>query len=65
MPWRNGRYVPRETTAPVQAAVSPAKIQGIARNAFRSTSLESENFNDDLFDSTLIGRVFTVGSFTA
>lgn len=65
MPWRNGRYVPRETAAPVQSPVSPKKIQNIARNAFRDTPLESENFDDDLFDSTLISRVFTAGSFTA
>ena len=65
MPWRNGRYVPRETTSPTEPLVTPKKIQNIARGAFRTTNLSSENFDDNLFDSTLVSRAFAASSFTA
>ena len=65
MPWRNGRYVPREITSPTEPLVTPKKIQNIARGAFRTTNLRSENFDDNLFDSTLVSRAFAASSFTA
>tara|TARA_R100000655_G_scaffold28323_1_gene57533 strand:+ start:5448 stop:5999 length:552 start_codon:yes stop_codon:yes gene_type:complete len=65
MPWRNGRYVPKESTVPLRPDIDRNTVSNIVRNKVSSFSLESRNFDDNLFDSTLINRLFVAGSFTA
>jgi hypothetical protein len=68
MPWRNGRYVPKEpvaTSVTSGQTITRSSVTSTVQNAIGSFKVAESNLEDNLFDSTLIGRLFQAGSFTA
>ena len=62
MPWKNGRYIPREPTVNEQLANS---VQGKASRTQIPRPLSTSQINSGFFSSKVISAVFASGSFTA